>query len=124
MFDAISERDWVDHWDPVPVYPSELSRDEGTVFTTEHDGRTAVWTVLRYSPERHVAEYLVIEYDYQHRRIYVSCSAETDEITQVAVRYVTTPLTDAGRRDIGRYGKEFLEGWEEPVQSAINHLVR
>ena len=123
LFDAISERDWVDDWDPVAIYPVELSRSEGSVFTTERDDRMTVWTVLRYAPEQHVAEYLVTEYDYQHRWIYVSCSAETDRTTQVTVRYVTTALTPTGQQDINRYGKEFLQGWQQPVQIAANHLA-
>lgn len=123
LFDAVSERDWVDDWNPVAIFPEELSRAEGTVFTLERDGRTAVWTVLRYAPEQHVAEYLVTEYDYQHRWIYVSCSPETDRTTQVTVRYVTTALTPTGQEEIRRYGKEFLQAWEEPVQTALNQLA-
>jgi len=122
LFDAVSERDWVDDWNPVPIFPEELSRAEGTVFTLERDGRTAVWTVLRYAPGQHCAEYLVTEYDYQHRWIYVSCSPEPDQTTQVTVRYVTTALTPAGQEDIERYGKEFLRAWAEPVQAALNQL--
>ena len=26
LFDPVSERDWVDDWDPQPVYPAQLSR--------------------------------------------------------------------------------------------------
>lgn len=120
LFDAVSERDWVDDWDPTAVYPPELSRAEGTVFTLERDGRTAVWTVLRYAPAQHLAEYLVTEFDYQHRWIYVSCSAVTDDTTLVTVRYVTTALTPTGQKDLERYGAEYLHSWEAPVQHAID----
>jgi len=123
LFDAVSECDWVEDWNPVAIFPEELSRAEGTVFSLERDGRTAVWTVLRYAPGQHLAEYLVTENDYQHRWIYVSCSPETERTTLVTVRYVTTALTPTGQEDIGRYGKEFLQAWEEPVQTAINHLA-
>jgi len=123
LFDPVSERDWVDDWDPTPIFPSELSRAEGTVFTLERDGRTAVWTVLRYSPVQHVAEYLVTEYDYQHRWIYVSCSAETDRTTEVTVRYVTTALSPSGQQDLQRYGKEFLRAWEEPAQAGVQQMA-
>lgn len=123
LFDAVSERDWVDDWDPSAIYPEELGRAEGSVFSTERDGRMSVWTVLRYSPEQHVAEYLVTEYDYQHRWIYVSCSAESEQETHVVVRYVTTALTPTGQRDLERYGKAYLESWQEPVQAAIDQLA-
>jgi len=123
LFDPVSERDWVDDWDPTPVFPAELSRDEGTVFKLERDGRTAVWTVLRYSPTQHVAEYLVTEYDYQHRWIYVSCSAETDRTTQVTTRYVTTALSPEGQQELGRYGKEFLKAWKEPAQAGVQKMA-
>jgi len=123
LFDPISECDWVEGWEPVPIYPEVLSRAEGTVFTLVRDGRTAVWTVLRYSREQHVAEYLVIEYDYQHRWIYVSCSADTDSTTLVTTRYVTTALSPAGQQDIELYGKDFLRGWETPVQTAIDRVT-
>ncbi|MFW2405200.1 MAG: hypothetical protein ACN4GT_10565 [Gammaproteobacteria bacterium] len=123
LFDAVSERDWVDDWDPEAIYPRELSRAEGSVFTTERDGRLSVWTVLRYAPEQHVAEYLVTEYGYQHRWIYVSCSAAAQAATDVCVRYVTTALTQAGQDDIERYGKDYLRSWQEPVQAAIDRMA-
>jgi len=123
LFDAVSERDWVEGWDPVGIFPEQLSRAEGSVFTTERDGRMTVWTVLRYAPEQHVAEYLVTEYDYQHRWIYVSCSAETERTTRVMVRYVTTALTQIGQQDINRYGEQFLQGWQAPVQAAVDRSL-
>jgi len=123
LFDPVSERDWVDDWDPTPIFPQDLSRAEGTVFTLERDGRTAVWTILRYSAVQHVAEYLVTEYDYQHRWIYVGCSAATDQTTEVTVRYVTTALSPTGQQELGRYGKEFLEAWKEPAQVGVNQLA-
>ncbi|MEE8119003.1 MAG: hypothetical protein V3T39_05525 [Gammaproteobacteria bacterium] len=122
LFDPVSERDWVDDWDPKPVFPAELSRAMGTVFTLQRDGRTAVWTVLRHDPAQHVAEYLVAEFEYLHRWIYVSCSAIADDVTNVTVRYVTTALADEGQRDLHRYGKEFLCAWQQPVQEAVNNL--
>jgi len=124
LFDAVRERDWVDDWDPQAIFPAELSRADGTVFSTVRDGRTAVWTVLRYSPAQHVAEYLVTEYDYQQRWISVSCSAASADSTDVMVRYVTTALTPTGQRQLERYGKAFLRGWEVPVQSAANRPVQ
>ncbi|MCG8435425.1 MAG: hypothetical protein MJA83_15490 [Gammaproteobacteria bacterium] len=123
LLDPVSERDWVDDWDPAPVFPEELSRDAGTVFTLERDGRTAVWTVLRHEPTQHVAEYLIAEPEYQHRWIYVSCSGETENTTRVSVRYVVTALSDAGQEDMSRYGAEFLRAWEEPMRVAINKLA-
>jgi hypothetical protein len=72
---------------------------------------------------QHVAEYLVTEYDYQHRWIYVGCSAETDQTTEVTVRYVTTALSPTGQQELGRYGKEFLEAWKEPAQVGVNQLA-
>jgi hypothetical protein len=122
LFDPVSERDWVDDWDPEPVFPEELSRATGTVFILQRDGRTAVWTILRHDPAQHVAEYLVAEPEYLHRWIHVSCSATDDSHTSVTVRYVTTALSDEGRQDLRRYGKEFLLAWKDPVQEAINNL--
>ena len=123
LFDPVSERDWVDDWDPQPVFPLELSRETGTVFTLVRDGRTAVWTVLRHDPKEHVAEYLAAEVGYLHRWIYVSCSALENENTAVTVRYVTTVLGEDGQKDLERYGKDFLLAWEGPVQTAINNLA-
>ena len=122
LFDPVSERDWVDDWDPQPVFPEELSRETGTVFTLQRDGRTAVWTVLQHDPAQHVAEYLVAEPEYSHRWIHVSCCATDDALTTVFVRYVTTALSKAGQQDLHRYGKDFLLAWKAPVQEAINNL--
>lgn len=123
LFDPVSERDWVDDWDPQPVFPLELSREQGTVFTLERDGRTAVWTVLRHDPVEHVAEYLATEIDYLHRWIHVDCRATDNDRTTVTVRYVTTALGDTGQRHLQRYGKDFLLAWEAPVQNAIDDLA-
>ncbi len=123
LFDPVSERDWVDDWDPIPVFPKELSRAAGTVFTLIRDGRTAVWTVLKHSPQTHEAEYLITEYEYQHRWICVSCKPEDDENTLVTVRYVTTALSADGQNDIMRYGEKFVQAWQQPVQAAINQMA-
>jgi len=120
LFDPVSERDWVDDWDPQPVFPQELSRDAGSVFTLERDGRTAIWTVLRHEPTQHLAEYLVADPGYLHHWIYVSCSGVSDGETRVSVRYVTTALSPAGHADIERYGEEFLRAWEGPAQAALD----
>lgn len=120
LLDPVSERDWVDDWDPIPVYPPELSRDAGTVFTLVRDGRTAVWTTLTHSMAEHVTEFLVTEYDYQQRRIEVRCTAESADTTRVDVRYTTTALSPDGQRDIGRYGETFLKAWQAPLQQAID----
>jgi len=123
LFDPVSERDWVDDWDPQPVFPEELSRTAGTVFTLDRDGSTAIWTVLRHEPTQHLAEYLVADAGYLHRWIYVSCSAVSEDTTRVSVRYVTTALGPAGQKDIERYGEEFLKAWEAPVQAALDKLA-
>lgn len=120
LFDPVSERDWVDDWDPEPVYPEELSREAGSVFTLERDGRTAIWTTLRHDPVQHLAEYLVADPGYQHRWICVSCSDAGGGTTRVGVRYVTTALSPLGQQDIERYGVEFLKAWEAPVQAALD----
>jgi hypothetical protein len=122
LLDAVSECDWVDDWDPTPIYPAELSRDEGTVFTLTRDGRTSVWTVLRYSPTRHLAEYLIAEPAYQHRWIYIHCGALGDHSTQVSVSYVTTALSQAGQADLHRYGKTFIEDWKAPMEAALKKM--
>ena len=123
LLDPVSEREWVDDWDPIPVFPEELSRAAGTVFKLLRDGRTAVWTVLKHSPETHAAEYLITEYKYQQRWIRLRCEAEDDANTRVFVHYVTTALSTDGQADIRRYGEQFLQAWQEPIQAAINRMA-
>ena len=123
LFDPVSERDWVDDWDPEPVFPEELSRATGTVFTLQRDGRTAVWTILRRDPAQHVAEYLVAEPEYLHRWIHLSAA-----VPRMIVIPVSLCVTSRRRcrmkagRTLRRYGKEFLLAWKGPVQEAINNL--
>ncbi len=123
VLDPVSEREWVDDWDPIPVFPEELSRAAGTVFKLVRDGRTAVWTVLKHSLQSHETEFLITEYEYQHRWIRVRCKAEDDDNTLVAVCYVTTALSADGQNDIMRYGEKFLRAWQEPIQAAINQMA-
>lgn len=118
LFDPIAERDWVPGWDPDPVYPDELSLEDGSVFFLERDGRRETWTVLRHDPENHVADYLVNSPDYQQRWISVECS-ETPEGTLVAVRYRVTALSPDGAADLAKFDTDFIREWEAPVAKAL-----
>lgn len=123
LLDPVSERDWVDDWDPTPIFPAELSREAGTVFTLERDGRLAVWTVLEHDPVGHVTAFLVVEHEYQHRWIRVHCEQEDDLNTRVSVSYTTTALSYDGERDLGRYGRDFLDAWPGAIQGALQKLA-
>lgn len=118
LFDPIAERDWVPGWDPDPVYPGELSLEEGSVFFLEREGRRETWTVLRHDPEKRRAEYLVNSPDYQQRWITVDCS-ETPEGTKVAVRYRVTALSPDGVADLAKFDTDFIRAWEAPVVQAL-----
>jgi hypothetical protein len=96
LFSPEGERAWVEDWDPVYLHPQHPSTDHGTVFRTAHGGEETLWLVLRYDPDRAMAEYGRFSPGSRLGTVQVTCQEEGPELTRVAVAYSLTALSPAG----------------------------
>lgn len=118
LFDPISERDWVPGWEPLSIYPPELSLEEGSVFTLERDHGSEIWTVLRHDTTARRADYLTTIPGFQQRWIRVRCEAEGSGC-RVFIEYHVTALSETGRDAFTDFGPDALRAWEAPVAAAL-----
>jgi hypothetical protein len=58
MFTPEGERAWAAGWDPRPIHPPDETGARDAVFSTEHGGRDAVWTVTELDRANNVAGYV------------------------------------------------------------------
>lgn len=118
LFDPINESKWVPGWTITPVHPLPFEVKKNAVFLTESHGQTGVWTIVRFEPEAHAVEYLVVVPGFQQRWITVRCAPAGSE-TKVTVSYTVTSLGSEGEAALGRYDEEFIRAWREPVTLAV-----
>lgn len=118
LFDPINESKWVPGWAITPVHPLPFEVEKNAVFLTESLGHSAIWTIVRFEPEAHAVEYLVVVPGFQQRWVTVRCAPAGHE-TEVTVSYTVTALGSEGEAALGRYDEEFIRAWREPVTLAV-----
>src|SRR4051794_14836050 len=102
LFTPAGERSWVDGWDP--VFPAGEDGDgarPGTVFTTEHDGTTTVWTVV--ARDDRSVRYARVTPGRWSGLVEVRCRSDGDGATLVSVSYDLTALSDDGRAALAEF---------------------
>lgn len=122
LFDPINEARWAEGWAITPILPSPFRVERNAVFLTDAGDRSAVWTILRFEPDAHRVEYLVVVPDHHQRWITVGCTPR-GEATQVTVSYTVTPLSRSGEDAALRYSEAFIESWQEPVTRALREAA-
>jgi hypothetical protein len=123
LFDPINEARWAEGWRMTPVQPVPFRVERNAVFLTESQGGPAIWTIVRFEPEAHVIEYLVLVPGLMQRWITVRCAAEGDA-TRVSVTYELTALGPEGNQALSRYDAAFIDAWREPVTRAAREATR
>ncbi len=118
FFDPINEAKWAEGWEITPIFPSPFKVEPNAVFLTDAGDRTAVWTIVRFEPEAHRVEYLVVVPDLHQRWIRVSCRPRA-RATEVTVSYTVTSLSRAGEDAALRYSEAFIKSWQEPVTRVL-----
>lgn len=125
LFGAFEERKWADDWNPVLIYPSVETMQEGTTFKTKGHGHNEdgfLWIVTKYQPDDHLVQYLVSTAN-RYWTITVKCQALNSSITEATVTYSFTSLNEVGNEInplmLHAVYKQGLADWEK----AINYYL-
>lgn len=98
MFTPEGERAWVDGWDPMPIYPDQITFSTDTVFELFQEGERSIWTILKADSAAMEVEYIYIVLISRITRVRIKVQPVTPERCSVNVEYVVTGFTDAGDR--------------------------
>ena len=115
LFTPEGERAWVSGWDP--TYPAGAPSDAlGTVFLTEHDDRSTIWTIV----DRRASAICYARVTPGHTAgiVTVGCRPSQATQTKVEVRYDLTALSPGGRHFLAAFAAEYeayLEGWAAAI---------
>ena len=123
LFEPENERKWVDGWDPTVIFPTNETIEEDLVFTTEKDGQTAVWTMIRYDQKRRRIEYNKVEPRHIVIHVSVECKSVESEVTTAIISYTMTALSPDGEKTVGDFTEDHYVGWIGNWKKAINHFL-
>ncbi len=125
FFTPEGERAWAEGWDPQPVYPAqkEVAFETNAVFRLGHGEHESIWTILKASPEEHVAEYVYVVLGERVSRVRVEIEPLAGSRCRVRVRYVHTALSEKGQHFIAAvteeaYAQKMLD-WQRMVGALI-----
>jgi len=116
LFFPENESRWLPPWNPTPIFPSEVHAEENAVFKTGSGDDEAIWTIVSFEPSNFTIEYLVVDADFQQRRVIVRCRDLGGDESTVSVTYVTTALSPEGAKHLKKYNVDFIQEWEAPVR--------
>lgn len=124
MFTPEGEREWVDGWDPKPVYPADTARfSRDTVFRLQNT-ETSMWTIVRADAIRHAAEYVYVAEGSRVAHIHVDVRDISTEHSRVEVRYVVTSFSEHGDLFVQGFTEqafaEKMRDWERRVTEVLN----
>jgi len=121
MFDPEGEARWAPGWEIDPVFPVPFRPETNAVFRVMNDGHAEVWSMLDFNPRERKVEYLATAGTDLIRRVAVSCVPAGGR-TEVTVTYVLTSLSPAGAVRAAAFNGEYITGWREPVQAAVDKV--
>jgi hypothetical protein len=126
LFGPIEEMKWARGWNPVVLYSTSGTVEEGMTFRTPgHEGGESeyFWLVSRYQPVQFLVKYLVFTAN-RYWTIRIQCHVVSENRSSASVTYTYTGLNDFGNRlngdAIEAMFRDNLADWEEE----INHYLK
>lgn len=121
MFTPSGERSWAHGWDP--RFPAEVvdETEPGTVFLTEHERGSAIWTVVGRRQGSEIT-YSSVRPGERAGLVSVACEAFDDESTTATVRYDMTALSEQAETPLEHFAEgfsAFLAHWQEAIDQAV-----
>jgi hypothetical protein len=124
LFEPVPEKQWVEGWDPKPVYPANGDTVEGMVFTSSHENASdTVWTMAHFDPARHEITYVNVTAGVRLGRIDIRCS-DASGSTHVDVRYSFTSLSDAGNEVVDSFSQSRFDAHMQAWQHALTYFLQ
>lgn len=126
LFEPLNERNWVDGWEPLVLFPSNGVAREGMIFLTKprfEDEENYRWVLTHYDTENFRISYHVSAAE-RLWFIDVTC-IPLEEGTAATICYTYIGLTpEAARRNkaaLGMMFKDNLKDWEDAINTFLAH---
>ena len=124
FFTPEGERDWVEGWDPEPLYAAAGSlAAEGAVFRTAAGGETTLWLALGLDAEAGTAAYVRITPGNRLGTVHVRCRPAGPGRSEVEVTYRLTALGPAGESVLAGLTEEAfaatIDGWRRDLEALL-----
>jgi hypothetical protein len=124
LFTPEGERLWAAGWNPLHQFPADGTAVAGAVFSTvDGEGRTTLWLIVDWQPERHHVRYARITPGHRAGTVEVDCRARDERSTTVRVTYELTSLSRQGDEELATWTESwyrgFLADWEREIAAAL-----
>lgn len=124
LFTPAGERLWAPGWDPEFHHPADGAAVRGAIFTTcGDDGRTTLWVLVDWEPERHSVRYARVTPGLRAGIVAVACRADGEQATIARVTYELAALNPEGDADLAAWTEGWYEGylaeWEALIAAAL-----
>ena len=123
LFSAEGEKLWVPGWDYDNIMGSTDLHEDYIFLTASHDHASAgaIWLVKRYDPDAYFVQFYKIEPEDKVGVITVHCVELEKNLTEVAVTYQYTGLSDRGNQFVASFDssayEDFINEWERLLNS-------
>ena len=122
LFSPEGEREWINGWDPQPVFPQEIAFQRDTVFRQGNGDEEAIWTIVRADWQAHTAEYVRVAPASHAAHIVVSVEKLAAAECKVQVAYAIT-LFGEGGAILDAFSEEAYEAKMRNWQQWIGDLL-
>ena len=123
LFSPEGERDWVDGWDPQPVFPDRIEFSRDTVFKEGPAGEEAVWTIVDADWQTHRAEYVRVAPGSHTGHILVKIEPVDAERSRVTVSYTVTAFGENSASLLAAFSEEAyaakMRGWKDKISAYL-----
>jgi len=121
LFSPEGEREWVDGWDPQPVFPDKIEFRRDTVFRQGSGNDEAVWTIVDADWQTHRAEYVRIAPHSHAARIVVTVAPLGPARSKVVVSYTVTGFGQRAESLLAEFSEEAysakMRSWQQKIEA-------
>lgn len=125
FFTPEGEREWVNGWNPQPVFPDKIEFKRDTVFRQGSGDEEAVWTILDADPQLHRAEYVRVAPRSHTAHIIVKVEPLAGERSHVIVSYTVTVFGAHSAQILSEFSEsayaEKMQNWQRWISTALKN---
>jgi len=123
FFSPEGEREWVQGWDPRPVFPSKIEFARDTVFREGRGDEEATWTILDTDWQAHRAEYVRVAPHSHAAHIVVKVEALSGGRSKVVVSYSITAFGKSPEGLVAAFSEEAyaakMRDWQQRISACL-----
>jgi hypothetical protein len=127
FFSPEGERDWVQGWNPQPIFPGSIVFASDTVFRQGEGSQEVVWTILEADWTTHTAEYVRIAPASHTAHIVVNIEAAGNGSSRVTVSYTVTAFGDGASAVFEGFSKDAyaakMREWQRNISACLERAT-